>query len=332
MATWDLRRLQMFLEKHEPQSLYLVFGEETFLLDEAQVLLKDKTLRDGAIDFNFDRLYATDSSASQVRDIVETLPVMCPRRLVIYKGVHNLKDKDWEVLTPLLEDPVDSCTFVLIADRVDKRKKYFKKIADKGVVVELKRPFENQIPAWIEYIAFQNEVDLDAEGVRLIHQMVGGSLTEINNELKKLKQYLGDKKKPSAEDILHVVSQVRIDSIFDLANAIGKRDRAGALTYLANLLESGENEMAVVALILRHIRILAAVKDGMKQGLVGGRLGARAGVSSFFLKQYMEQARAWSDEKIARTIEALHQTDKALKSSPVSSHIWLENFILQTCR
>jgi DNA polymerase III subunit delta len=100
---------------------------------------------------------------------------------------------------------------------------------------------------------------------------------------------------------------------------------------LANLLDHGQNEVGVLALISRHIRILKTVSDGLGEGLSGQRLGAKAGVSTYFLRQYTEQARKWNDHKIDRAFRALLDTDRALKSSPVASHIWLENFIIQTC-
>lgn len=331
MATWDLRRLQQALDKKKTQSLYFIFGDEPYLVNEALTTLRQTALSDGAIDFNYDQFFATETKSAQVRDTVEMLPMMCPKRVVIYRDVDKLKEKDWEVLQPLFDSPVDTCTFILVAEKVDKRKKYFKKISEKGILVELKRPYENQVPAWIEYISYKNGVELDKNSISLIQQLVGGHLDEVNNELKKLSQFLGDKKKATHEDILKVVSRSRIDSIFDLTDAIGRKDKGNALVYLANLLENGQSEIGVMALILRHVRILAALSEGKKNGLRGGQLSQKAGVPSYFLQKYMDQCRVWDDKKISKTIHALHKTDLALKSSPVSSHIWLENFILQTC-
>lgn len=331
MATWDLRRLQQFLDKHPPDQLYLLFGEESYLIDEALGLIRARALQEGAVDFNFDQFYYPETSAAHVRDVVETLPVMCERRVVFFKGVEDLKEKDWEVLMPILEEPVDTCVFVLVGEKVDKRKKYFKKISEEGIVLELKRPFDNQVPAWIDYIAFKNDVEMGPETVSLVHQLVGSNLAEVNNEMKKLKQYLGDRREATNDDVLKVVSHARIDSIFDLTNAIGRQDRVSALVHLAQLLESGQNEVGALLLILRHMRIIANLKVGIKQGLSGAKLSAKAGISSYFLKQYLDQCRMWGEDKIELTMEALQRTDKALKSSPVSAHIWLENFIVQTC-
>jgi DNA polymerase III subunit delta len=85
-------------------------------------------------------------------------------------------------------------------------------------------------------------------------------------------------------------------------------------------------------MVHRHIRLLRQTKMGEQQGLNGRELSSFAGVPYFFLKEYSLQARSWSERKIEKTYKVLMDTDRALKSSPVSSHIWLENFIIQTCQ
>jgi DNA polymerase-3 subunit delta len=334
MATtdWDLRRLQLSLDKKKPAHVYFLYGEETFLVDEALKVIKSKVLEEGAHDFNFDSFIAPETSTGHVRDAVETLPVMCERRLVVYKNVESLKDDAWGELEPVFAKPFDSATLVLVAGKIDKRKKHIKRLQSAAVFVELKKPFDNQIPIWIEYIAHLNDVKLSGEATAAIQELVGTNLSEVNNEIKKIRQFLGAKRKNiELEDVLTVVSRARVESVFNLTDAIGRRDRAQALVCLANLLEHGQNEMGVVALIHRQMKILSSICEGRKAGLNGSRLSQKVGVPEFFMKQYLEQARLWDQSKLTGAIRALHETDKALKSSPVSSHIWLENFILRTC-
>ncbi len=332
MAVWDLRKLQLNCESKTVQTLYLIASEDLFLIQEALSALKTAALQDVNLDFNSDSFFAPDTQASHVRDTAEMLPMMSPRRVVIYRNVDVLKEKDWEVLFPLFDSPVESTTFILVAEKIDKRKKYYKKIYDNGVIVELKRPFENQMPMWIDYIARKSGLTIHKEAIELIEQFVGINLAEINNEIVKLQAYLGDRTEIRAEDVMQVVSQSRVESVFELANAIGKNDRAQALTSLAHLLEQGQNEVGALALITRHIRIIANLNDGLDQGLSGIKLATKAGIPQFFLTEYLSQAKRWKQPKIKQTLHSLLETDRALKSSPISPHIWLENFILQTCR
>jgi len=327
----DLRRLQQRLESNPPAGLYLLMGEETFLIQEALHLLKHKSVEEAALDFNCDVFDASETEAAVVKDAAEMLPMMSARRFVAFRGVDDLKDKEWEALFPIFENPPDTTTLVLTCEALDKRKKSYKKISEAAVVVECKRPYDNQVADWIEYLAFRQELKVSREAAQMLKQFVGTNLTELNNELGKLKNYLGERKTIEAKDVLQVVSQTRVDRIFDLTDAIGRRDRATALHSLANLLEHGQSEVGILAMITRHFRILGQLKEGQKDGLSGTRLSTKAGIPQFLLTQYMEQIRLWDEKKIEKTFHVLEDTDRALKSSSVPPHVWLENFVLKTC-
>lgn len=331
MKEWDLRTLQQSLDRKGVAPLYLIYGEELYLVDEAIKAIRRHALTPGAEDFNYDRFMAPETSPAQVRDAAEMLPAMAQRRLVIYKNIDALKDDAWEALLPAIEVPIDTTCLVLVAGKIDKRKKIYKTIMSKAIVVELKKPFENQIPVWIDYIAGIHGITLTHDAISGVQQLVGSNLSEINNEMQKIRASLGERKQATIEDVLRVVSKARIESVFSLTDAIARRDRAQALLCLANLLENGQNESGIISLILRHVRILSQVREGQKKGLSSGKLSQVVGVPEYFMKQYISQSRAWDEKKINSTVKALHETDKALKSSPIASHIWLENLVVKTC-
>lgn len=331
MAVWDEKKFNQSLTQNNVNSLYLLYGEEVYLLDEAVNSLMRTALGDGLRDFNLSVFYGQEASGGQVRDAVETLPMMAQRRVVILKEGQDFKAKDYELLSPVIQNPVESTTFIIVSTKVDKRKRFFKEFEKSGVVVEFRKPYENQVPAWIKFIGQKHGLAIGDSESLILNQLVGSSLLSLDNEIRKLSQYLGDRKSVTAKDIHQIVSHSRVDSVFDLANAIGDRDQASALVCLANLLEHGQNEVGALALVTRHVRILATLQEGMKEGLAGVKLSARAGVPQFFLKRYMDQCRRWTPQKINKTYEALLDTDRALKSSPLSSHIWLENFVIRTC-
>jgi DNA polymerase III subunit delta len=330
-VSWTPQTLEDSIRRQDVYPLYILFGEETYLIDEALAKLEKLALGDGLRDFNLNVYYGDDVAADVIRDAVETLPMMAQMRVVIVKEAQDLSDTDWQTLAPVIENPIDSCALIFVASKIDKRKKHIKRALETGVVVEFKRPFDNQIPEWIQHIARKHEIKMNRDAVALFHQLVGSNLTDLNHEMRKLGQYLGERKQAESEDIVKAVSRLRIENVFDLTEAIGGNDRDRALTCLADLLDHGQNEVGVLALVSRHVRILKLVNEGLREGLSGQRLSTKVGVPPFFLKQYVEQSRNWNTSKIDRTFRLLLETDRALKSSPIDSHIWLENFIVQTC-
>jgi DNA polymerase-3 subunit delta len=328
---WSAQKFSDSLQRGDLYPLYFLYGDETFLIDEALATLQAKVLGESLRDFNLNTFYGEEAEANQLRDAIETLPMMASVRIIVLKEAQDLKDKHWEALSPVLKDPIDTSVFVCVGSKIDKRKKYIKQFQENGVIVEFKRPFENQIPDWIVSLGQRHGLQISLQIGSVLQQLVGSNLTDLNSEILKLSQFLGERSKPTVEDMISIVSRTRIDSVFDLAEAIGRNDRATSLDCLANLLDHGQSEVGVLALVTRHIRILKLVREGLREGLTGIKLATKAGVSPYFLKQYQEQSRKWSDAKIEQTFQALLETDRALKSSPVSAHIWLENFVVRTC-
>lgn len=311
--------------------LYFLTGEEPYLIQQCLDRFKACLLSEIDYDFNFSSFYAADADVEKVKDAVETLPMMKDRRLVFLKEAQDLNEKEWEALESLFVTPVDSTIFVISASKVDKRKKALKLLMEKSISVEFKKPFENQIPSWIKYIATTKEVSINDEAIHLIHKLVGNNLTEIDSQLRKLSDYVLPKKNITSEDVKAVVSFSKEENIFDFTKAVGKRDRVQALEQLVHLLDQGQSEIGIVSLLARHVRILLFVKKGMEQNLSGAKLSHFAQVSNYFLDGYVQQARVWNVPQLHHFLVLLSETDRALKSSPISSHIWLESLVMNAC-
>lgn len=317
------------VEEQQYSPLYFFFGEEPYLIQQALHYVKACTLANIPADFNYIQFYSSDTDMSRVRDEVETLPMMSPRRVVVLREVQDLTDSEWSQLEPILSEPVTSTTFILCGGKIDKRKKFFKLLQEQAVTVEFKKPYDNQIPGWIRHLSRAFELEISDEAVQLLHRLVGHQLMEIESEIRKLSQFLGIRKKIEIEDVAQVVSSRKEESVFELADSIADNNRSQALMQLASLLEQGQNEIGIVQMIARHFRILLLIKEGLEQGLSGQKLASLAQVPGYFLNDYMKQAKAWSFKRLEQGLLILGDTDKALKSSPLSSHIWLENMIIK---
>ena len=329
MAQIDAQKFYKDLEKGQVAPIYFLYGEEPYLLNQSVARFKYAVLPEGAEDFNYTQFYAHDAEVGIVRDSVETLPMMAPRRLVILKEAQDLTDKEWSELEPLIQEPVDSSVFVILASRVDKRKKAIRLLLDKADCVEFKKPYENQVPGWIKYIAGTLNLDISTEAIHLLHKLVGHHLVEVEAELKKLGEYVNYSRKIEVADVAATVSRSKEESVFDFTRAIGENNRVKALEHLVDLLDQGQSEIGIVSLLARHIRLLLSIKKGVDEGLSGAKLAHFAQVPPYFLDGYVDQSRLWPVKKLEEALVILSETDKALKSSPLSSHIWLENMVLK---
>ena len=309
------------------EPFYIVVGEEGYLIDEIRrVFLNHAPLgEEGMMDFNRDDVDGSKITGSTLVSLGETLPLMAEKRLIFCREAQILKEKDWEIIVPFMEKKLSSSLLVFFFDKIDKRKKHFKFLTTEAVEFSANSVREWERGPWINYMAQKEGLSFAPSAQSLFEQLSGTNLLQLNNEIKKLKSYIGeDKSQIKEEDILSVISRTKIDSVFELAAAIGRKDRIKSLECLAHLLDNNQNEIGALALVARHIRILARIHEGWKQGLSKQKLTALAGVPPFFLPEYSNQAKLWSENQIKQTMNALYETEKALKSSPLASHIWLE--------
>lgn len=329
MAWIEADKLYPQIEARSLSPVVLLVGEEPYLLRQALAQIENYYVDENMKDFNFTVYFAGEAEMEKVRDNVETLPTFAPNRVVFLKEAHELSDADWEVLEPILKDPVESTLFVITASRLDKRKKAFRLLSEQGQCVEFKKPYDNQIPSWIQYIAGLEEMQISEDANHLLHRLVGSHLLEIEGEIQKLKDYISPRTRIELEDVKSVVSKSREDSIFQWTEAVAGGDRIRSFELLASLLDQGQSEVGIVTLMARHVRLLIKIKRGQELGYTGARLAQYVQVPPYFLNNYLKQSGLWSIKKLEQVILTLNETDKALKTSPVSAPLWLENMLLK---
>ena len=310
---------------------YFVVGTEAFLLSEIKRTLKTNLITKEMEDFNYDELSADENKVSDILNVSDTLPVLSERRLLICFQSELFSDKDWTELQGLFSKEDQKTVFVFFFNKKDGRKKPFKNLKDKVMELDASPLKAWQLGPWLDFLLVREKIQLTTHAKNLFLQLVGTKLLEVSMELKKLKQYLGDRTLAEEKDILACSSRLKIENLFELTNALGHKDIVKSLSLLANLLEQGENEIAVVSLLARHIRILMKIQQGQKLRLNSTELAKKTGLPRYFLKNYQNQAGLWTESQLENTLQSLFLTDKALKSSPLSKHIWLENFILKSC-
>ncbi len=331
MALIESQVLFRELQDQKFHPIYTFWGEEIFLLEETLKSLKDHLLPESAADFNLNVFFAKEDDAATIRDAALDFPVFVPRRVVIVRQMELFSDKEWEILTPLIAEPVESTVLIFVASEIDKRKKWFKTLLEKSTCVEFKKPLDQHVPSYVKSFSERLGCEISSEASQLMFRLKGPHLQEIFLELKKLADYIHPRKLIEVEDVTSVVSHSREENVFELMDAIGSKNQSQGLLLLVKLLDQGQSEIGIVALVARHIRILLGLKEGQKKGLQGQKLALQAGIPHFFLNKYLGQLRDWSTENLLYILDVLADTDMALKSSPLSSHIWLENLILKAC-
>lgn len=314
-------------ENRYPQLLYL-YGEETFLLERAVQRLRDAAVPRDSWDFNLTVVNGRELLAARLLEILQTFPLFAAHRLVLVKDAQLIPAAQLEGLQEYLKHPVAESLLVFTGDKIDGRKKFFQDFKKYGELVEFKKYYDNQIPAFVREQAKGAGRNFTEDAMALFCRRVNSNLQEINGELVKLFAYLGERRLVDVADVAAVVSDTRAGSVFELTNAVGKRQAAEALRLLARLLEDGVAPLVILAMLVRHFRQLWKAKELVQRREANKEIARLVGMNPYFLEGLLAQTNSFSSAELGRAFELFLQTDLALKSSGAHPSALLEQLLL----
>ena len=320
--------LQRALAQQRIPSLLCLCGEENYLIEQAWRRVLAAAVPEDARDFNVQQFQGKEARAGALLDALRTLPVFAPRRLVLIKNGHELPAAEQEALLDYLAAPLPESILLLVCGKIDARRKFFQAFKKADGLVEYKRLYDNQIPAFIKERLLDAGRQLTEDALALFCRRVGSNLQEVVGELEKLFAYLGERDLGDVADVAAVVSDSRVDSIFELTNALGNSDSSTALRLLDRLLKDGQAPLLVLTLIVRHFRQLWLTRELLEQGGGNSEVARRVGVNPYFVDGLVRQARRFSAARFRTAFDLFLETDLALKSSGAHPAPLLERLIL----
>ncbi len=225
-----------------------------------------------------------------------------------------------------------------------------------GQIVEATAPDDRELPAWLAEEAAARGKTMSPAVARTLVETVGGRVDAVVNELEKLVTYVGPERKAiRLEDITAIVSGERESTVFELVDAIGRRDARTALSVLPALLAVGGVQGGAFPLLAMVARQLRLVWQARALSAAGVSLDSPAALPAdwadrlpqehnfftttrnmrFLTRKYAEQARSFSDVQMVRALLRVHETDLALKgqgTEKMDDRLALETLIVSLCR
>jgi DNA polymerase-3 subunit delta len=293
--------------------LYCVCGEESYLAERAVDRLLALVVDPAFRDFNQDIFYGNEVRGDEVLTAANTLPVFVQHRVVLVRRAGEMSAAALDACSSYLDNPCPSTLLLLVAQKVDGRKRFFAELKKRDLLVEYRRPYENQLPVFIRQEFHQRGKSVGADASAMLVALAGTDLRELASQIEKACIYVGERQQVTAADIREVVSAARIDSVFELPNALGSRDLQRALRVLTTILRDGESPVMLVGAIVRHFRQLWVLRQLHGKRLSAADIQKQSGVPPFFFKGMLEQALRFSEREYRGIFGALYSADLALK-------------------
>jgi len=319
------------LEKGEIAPLYYFHGDEPYLIERGVKRLMGLTVPPDSRDFNLDIFYGKECRGDEIATAAQTLPMFAERRVVLVRRSSELPAPALDKLTEYVADPSPTTCLIFEGEKIDQRKKFFLEIKKKGNLVEFKRLYENQLAPFIREEAAVYGKKVEPAALEMLVYLVGNNLQELAAEMEKVATFIGNRDTVKVADIREIVSDTKVDTVFELANALGEKETGKALRSLNTILRDGEAPLMVLAMLTRHFRQLWRVKELCEKKVPTQEISRATGINPYFIKGIVEQARNYRLSEFRGIFERLFATDLALKTSGGKPVNLMECLVMDIC-
>ena len=311
--------------------LYYVYGDEPYLVERGVKRLLERAVSPDFREFNLTVFYGGEAKGDEIIEAAQTLPMFAERRVVLVRKSGALSAAALETLAGYVQDPVPSTCLVFQGEKIDQRKKFFVELKKNGSLVEYKRPYENQLGPFIREEAAAHGKRLEPAAIELLAYFVGNNLQDLATQVEKIALYVGSREHVRVDDVKAVASDTKVDSVFDLANALGEKNLDKALRTLQTILRDGEAPLMVLAMMTRHFRQLWRVRELVDRKVPSQEISKAAGVHPYFIRGVMAQAGGYAPSAFRTIFERFFATDLALKTSGGKGVDLLERLVMDIC-
>ncbi len=318
------------LKQGELDNLYLLYGDEDFLIEKALQEIVTRVVDPNFKDFNFDLIEGDKSiKAGTIRDLANTPPLMTECRLVIAKEVDKLPIDEQRILSAYLASLPSTTCLVLTAQGMDKRTRLFSALKKKGQVIKFDPLNSRQLPSWIKEEVRRLKKKIDNEAIHYLAEAIGNNLRQLHTEIEKLASYIGDREKMEIEDVKSAVDISRGYLIFDLLDALGERRKDEALFLLSKMIETGEPEIKILYMIVRQIRLILQAKLLKASGESNSQIVSTLGQHPYTIKKCLDQGAKFSLAELYKAMEDLFTVELKVKTGRLPWKLALEMLIIE---
>ena len=294
--------------------VYLIHGEESYFTNNIIKNITDSVINETSADFDLKKIYGKKTDETQeneVIDFVKRFPLSGDYNLLIVKDSKNLSS-DFKNIISYIENINSKSILVLtFNNNVDKRKKIYKSSLKYGIVYESKKIYENHVYTWIENQCSFKSLNLHPNSIKIIADFTGNDLSQIDNELEKLKLNSSKDEIIRPEEVEDIIGFSKEYNFFELTKVIGKNNYNKSLELVSYMSKNTKKYplpliIGTVYSFFNKLFIYHSIENKNEASKL-------LGINPYFINEYREASIVFSMKRISRIFGYLLEADKRSK-------------------
>lgn len=338
----SVENLEKELKNKQLNSMYLLYGEELFLLETS--LKKIRSLFGETIK-GINYILIDDTNINELIQDMETPAFGYEKKLIIarntgiFKKEGKRKNSELAKLKEKINDYIEkniamineSLVLVFVEEEADSKQVLYKTIDKLGMVCKFDYQKPMQIEARLKAICNGYKVQIDNQSLRYFIEVCGTNMQDLINEIRKLIEFAGENGKIEKADIDKLTIKKLESIIFDLTDNLGKKDISKALEVLHNLIYSKEPLQKILITLYNHFKKLYFTKVAMNNNKdMVTSLGLKPN-QTFLVNKYKTQARYFKTSELKEILQSLRDLDYNYKNGLIDLQVGMESILCRYC-
>jgi DNA polymerase-3 subunit delta len=312
------------------KNIIVYYGEEDFLINNAILDIINKY--NGQVS----KYDLSETSINILLEDASSISIFEENKIVIgynadFLGGNQNKEETYNLdnLNRYIDNPNPNSILILTltSDKLDKRKNIVKKLLDKSLVKGFAKLSDNDIFKFAKDMFGTNKYQISFKALHMLIDKTGNNLYLLNSECEKLMLYKANNKIIDEQDIEEMITKYDVDNIFDLTDAVIKKDINISLSLYQELLKRGEEPIKIIVMLANQFRLIFQVKRLNAKGLSEDKIAEYLSVHPYRVKLAKEVKL--NEKELLKYISLLADLDEGIKMGNINKDTGLELFLLR---
>lgn len=303
---------------------FIIVSEDKIVIDSKI----SKIIEDSELNLKETEIVKIDMSEKLISNIIEELDTynfLSNCKVVICyncKFIEGEVNSEIKYLKSYLANPGENY-LIMIASKVSDKKEIKELVKDIEII-------DSKISSELLIKRNLQEFKMENNTVKYFVAYCLGNNEKILNELEKIKCYKQSdpNKLITPEDINKLVLKDYDEDIFDLVNAIAKKDKENAFAVYTRLIKKEKDAINIVASIASRIRLLYSVKVLSNSRKSVNEMAKIINVKTMAVSIALENSYNFSEKKLLSLLNELAEIDYKTKSGNTTGNILFETFLM----
>jgi len=334
------------IKSKELLPVYLFFGEEIFLIDHYVNEIKKIVAGSDINGLNL-VIFENKVDINDIVDACNTFPAFSDKKLVLVKNSqlfarggknsskeadqdHASDNKSQQVLADYFPEIPGTTCLVFIENNVDKRLGIYKQIEKYGLAAEFSRLSADELVPWV-IKGFQSlRKKVSPEAAQYLVAVSEPDMYTLKNEIVKICTYADSKDEINLNDIKLLVTPTIKSVIFDLLDAVARKEASKALKLLDDMISIKEPEQKILSMLSKQTGELLKLKILLKKGATNTQINSYfQGKHPYALKIMTQQAGMMEEDYLRNLLNACAQAETNYKKGLIDARLALEVLLSQ---